>query len=96
MKGSRILSGVSESWMTFSNMRSRSQLKPVTDHDKSVLDTLITAGKRSRCMKYVNKLVWYAPEATASAASTALFRRSTASRQSPPRMRRSTSEYMLT
>lgn len=42
------------------------------------LSTFMMAGKRSRWIKYVRRLVWYAPAVTARTTSTAFLRRLTA------------------
>lgn len=49
---------------------------------RAAVRTFMTEGNISRCIKYVRRLVWYAPDVTASATSMAFCRISTRQRPS--------------
>lgn len=62
-------------------LKQRSDMKSLLRVHSS--HTFITDGNISLCIKYVNRLVWYAPEVIASATPTAFCRNTTVYRVSP-------------
>ena len=69
MKGSNARELVSDSWMNYGCK--------LGQFGQGSQRTFMSAGKRSLCVKYERRVVWYAPDTTDNATSTAFCRVST-------------------